>query len=278
MKELGEEGIQIKPTASIGSRLAHFYGRNEAFLIGFCSVTFFLLAWEATVRLGLVDPLFLAAPTQIVASMIELSKTRLWEDIYVSGTELVLGFSISVVVGIPFGLWVGWNRKVGYAFNPFLSGLYATPRIALLPLLIIWVGIGIWSKVLMVFLGAIFPIVMNTMAGVRNADPSLLRVAQTFGASDLHIFRTIILPGSIPFVLTGLRLGVGRAILSVIVAEFYISVRGLGNLISFAGETFQTSQAFAAITIVAFIGLLASLALERLESRFDRWRSPNQSG
>jgi len=129
----------------------------------------------------------------------------------------------------------------------------------------------------MVFLGAIFPIVMNTMAGVRSADPSLLRVAQTFGASDLHIFRTIILPGSLPFVLTGLRLGVGRAILSVIVAEFYVSIRGLGNLISFAGETFQTSKAFAAIMIVAFVGLLASLALERLEARFDRWRSPNQS-
>ena len=104
------EGAQVKTTASIGSRLAHFYGKNEAFLIGFCSVMFFLLAWEATVRLGLVDPLFLASPTQIVASMIELSKTRLWEDIYVSGTELVLGFSISVVVGIPLGLWVGWKE------------------------------------------------------------------------------------------------------------------------------------------------------------------------
>ncbi len=273
---MGDERAQVKVTASIGSRLAHFYGKNEAFLIGFCSVMFFLLAWEAVVQLGLVDPLFLAAPTQIVASMIELSKTRLWEDIYVSGTEFLLGFSISVMVGIPMGLWVGWNRRVRYALNPFLSGLYDTPRIALLPLLIIWVGIGIWSKVLMVFLGAIFPIVMNTMAGVRSADPSLLRVAQTFGASDLHIFRTIILPGSLPFVLTGLRLGVGRAILSVIVAEFYISVRGLGNLISFAGETFQTSKAFAAIAIVALFGLLASLAIERLESRFDRWRSPNQ--
>ncbi len=259
------------------TRLAQLYRKYEAFLIGFSSVMFFLVTWELVVRLGLVDPLFLAAPTQIVVSMIELSETRLWEDIYVSGTELLLGFAISVIVGIPLGLVVGWNRKVRYALNPFLSGLYATPRIALLPLLIIWVGIGIWSKVLMVFLGAIFPIVMNTMAGVRSADPSLLRVAQTFGASDLHIFRTIILPGSLPFVLTGLRLGVGRAILSVIVAEFYVSIRGLGNLISFAGETFQTSKAFAAIMIVAFVGLLASLALERLEARFDRWRSPNQS-
>ena len=260
------------------TRLAKLYRKNEASLIGFSSVMFFLVTWELVVRLGLVDPLFLAAPTQIVVSMIELSETRLWEDIYVSGIELLLGFSISVIVGIPFGLWVGWNRKARYVFNPFLSGLYATPRIALLPLLIIWVGIGIWSKVLMVFLGAIFPIVMNTMAGVRSADPSLLRVAQTFGASDLHIFRTIILPGSLPFVLTGLRLGVGRAILSVIVAEFYVSIRGLGNLISFAGETFQTSKAFAAIMIVAFVGLLASLALERLEARFGRWRSPNQPG
>ncbi len=269
---------QVKPTSSLRTTLAHLYHTHEGFVIGFCSVGSFLVAWESIVKLGFVNPLFLAAPTQILSSILELSQTRLWEDIYVSGTEFLVGFIISVVVGIPFGLWVGWNRKTFYAVNPFLSGLYATPRIALLPLLIIWVGIGIWSKVLMVFLGAIFPIVMNTMAGVRSADQSLLRVAQTFGASDLHLFRTIILPGSVPFVVAGLRLGFGRAILSVIVAEFYVSTRGLGNLISFAGETFQTSQAFAAIVIVAFFGLLGSVALERLESRFDRWRAPSQQG
>ena len=105
----------------------------------------------------------------------------------------VIGFVISVAFGIPFGLWVGWNKRAYYAFNPFLSGLYATPRIALLPLLIIWAGIGIWSKVLMVFLGAVFPIAMNTIAGVRSADQSLVRVARVFGASDLHVFRTVIL-------------------------------------------------------------------------------------
>ncbi|MEE2822400.1 MAG: ABC transporter permease [Acidobacteriota bacterium] len=257
------------------TRWVQIYQKHESSIIGFSSVMFFLIAWESAVRFGWVNALFLAPPTDVAVSLIELSRGRLWEDVYVSGLEFVIGFVISVAFGIPFGLWVGWNKRAYYAFNPFLSGLYATPRIALLPLLIIWAGIGIWSKVLMVFLGAVFPIAMNTIAGVRSADQSLVRVARVFGASDLHVFRTVILPGSVPFLLTGLRLGVGRGILSVIVAEFYASVRGLGNLISLAGETFQTSTAFAGVVIVAFIGFLSSAFLERLESRFDRWRAPN---
>ena len=266
----------MEKTNSHQNRLGRFFQKYESGIIGFSSVVSFLIAWEAAVRFGWVNSLFLAPPTDIVVSLWELSNGRLWEDAYVSTLEFVIGFVFSVLFGIPFGLWVGWNRRAYYACSPFLSGLYATPRIALLPLLIIWVGIGIWSKVLMVFLGAVFPIVMNTIAGVRSVDPSLVRVARVFGASDLHLFRTVILPGSVPFLLAGLRLGVGRGILSVIVAEFYASVRGLGNLISFAGETFQTSTAFAGIVIVAFIGFLSSFFLERLESRFDRWRAPNQ--
>ena len=261
---------------SRSTRWVQFYQKYEEGIIGFSSVTLFLIVWESAVRFGWVNALFLAPPTDIIASLWELSNNRLWTDVYVSGLEFVIGFFFSVAFGIPFGLWVGWNRRAYYAFSPFLSGLYATPRIALLPLLIIWVGIGIWSKVLMVFLGAVFPIALNTIAGVRSADQSLVRVARIFGASDLHVFQTVILPGSVPFLITGLRLGVGRGILSVIVAEFYASVRGLGNLISFAGETFQISTAFAGIVIVAFIGFLSSALLERLESRFDRWRAPNQ--
>lgn len=265
----------IDPRDSRPTRWEQFFQKHEGGIIGCSSVAFFLITWELAVRFGWVNALFLAPPTDIIASLWDLSHGRLWADVYVSSLEFVIGFFFSVVFGIPFGLWVGWNRRAYYAFNPFLSGLYATPRIALLPLLIIWVGIGIWSKVLMVFLGAVFPIVLNTIAGVRSADQSLVRVARIFGASDLHVFRTVILPGSVPFLITGLRLGVGRGILSVIVAEFYASVRGLGNLISFAGETFQTSTAFAGIVVVAFIGFLSSALLERLESRFDRWRAPN---
>ncbi|MEE8348720.1 MAG: ABC transporter permease [Acidobacteriota bacterium] len=260
---------------SYRSRPGGFYQKHEEAILGFSSVMLFLIAWESAVSFGWVNALFLAPPSDVVASLWELSSTRLWGDVYVSGLEFVIGFVLSVILGIPLGLWVGWNRRAYYVFSPFLSGLYATPRIALLPLLIIWVGIGIWSKVLMVFLGAVFPIVMNTISGVRSADQSLVRVARVFGASELQVFRTVIVPGSVPFLITGLKLGVGRGILSVIVAEFYASVRGLGNLISLAGETFQTSTAFAGIVIVAFIGFLSSALLERLESRFDRWRTPN---
>jgi len=220
-----------------------------------------------------INPIFLSSPTAVAQTGFRLfAKGEIWNDLRVSGTEFFWGFFFSIVVGIPLGLAAGWYRRFYYAVDPFISALNATPRIALLPLLIIWVGIGIWSKILIVFLGAVIPICINALAGVRTTDARLLKVARSFGSSEGQIFRTIILPSSVPFLLTGLRLGVGRAMIGVFVGELYAATAGVGFMITVAGATFQTDKVFVGVMIIAIAGVLMIEALTRLERRFDTWR------
>ena len=153
-----------------------------------------------------------------------------------------------------------------------MNFFYSTPRIVLLPLFIIWFGIDMPSKIAVIFLGALFPIIINTMAGVRNTEAALLRVARSFGASDALIFRRVVLPGSVPFILTGFRLGVGHALVGVVVGELVAARHGVGQLIWIAAETFQIPKAFAGVLIIAGTGMLLTTLIQRIENRFQSWR------
>jgi len=167
---------------------------------------------------------------------------------------------------------MGWYTRFQYALDPFVNFLYATPRIVLIPLFIIWFGIDWQSKVAVIFLGALFPQIINTMAGVRNTDAALLRVARSFGASEVLIFQRVVLPGAVPFILTGLRLGVGHALTGLVVAELVAARHGIGKLIQDYGVTFQTPKEFAAIIFIAGTGVLLTWLLQRVENRFQSWR------
>ena len=241
--------------------------------IGTFAVVLALVAWEAAYRLRLVDPLFISAPSRVSIAAVELfAAGGIWNDLRVSGVEFLVGFLLSVVVGIPMGLVMGWYRRLAYVLDPFVNALYATPGVALLPLVVIWLGIGIWSKIAIVFLGAVFPVLLSTYAGVRTTDARLLRGARSFGADDLQIFRTLVLPGSVPFIVTGLRLGVGRALIGVVVGELYAAQAGIGFLIAVAGNQFQTDKVFVGVFPIALAGVASMGALTRLERRFERWR------
>jgi NitT/TauT family transport system permease protein len=194
------------------------------------------------------------------------------KDIRVSGTEFLIGYSLAILVGVLFGIAMGWYRDIAAALQPFVSALYSTPRIALLPLFIIWLGIGIWSKVAVVFLVAMFQILINTEAGVRAADESLIRTARSFGANDWQIFSTIVVPGALPFLIAGLRLGLGQALVGIVVGELYAATAGIGYEIAVAGETFQTDRVFVGIAILALAAIFLMWCLRRLELRFERWR------
>jgi NitT/TauT family transport system permease protein len=150
--------------------------------------------------------------------------------------------------------------------------MYSTPTVALVPLMIIWLGVGIWDKVVIVFLGAFFQIAISVSAGPRLADPRLLRVSQSYGASRWRIFRTVLLPTTVPFILVGLRLGVLRALVGVVVAEFVAATAGLGFLISAAGAHFQTARVFVGIILIASLGVAATSGVRVLERRVERWR------
>jgi NitT/TauT family transport system permease protein len=139
-------------------------------------------------------------------------------------------------------------------------------------MIIIWFGIGIWSKVAIVFLGAFFPICINSLAGVRTVDEELIKAGRSFGANDMRIFKTVVLPSSVPFVLTGLRLGVGRGLVGIVAGELFAATAGIGYLINVAGATFQTAKVFVGIIIICGFGMFLVDMLTRLERKFDRWR------
>jgi ABC-type nitrate/sulfonate/bicarbonate transport system permease component len=163
-------------------------------------------------------------------------------------------------------------ERTSYVFDPFINAMNATPRVALLPLVIIWLGIGILSKVGIIFLGAVFSILINTRDGVKTTPVNLLNTARSFGASEWMVFKTVVVPSTIPFILTGLRLAVGRALVGVLVGELYAATAGIGFMITVAGATFQTDKVFVGVLIFALSGMIGMELLTKLERRFDKWR------
>jgi NitT/TauT family transport system permease protein len=247
--------------------------RNENVLLGSLSMLIFLVLWEAVVRAGLVNPLFSSSPSRIVAAAVEMfADGSIWGHLRVSATEFFSGFALAIVVGVPLGILMGWYSRVNAVLEPFVSALYATPRIALLPLVVIWFGIGLASKVAIVFLGAIFPILVNTITGVRTIDADFIKVARSFGASDRQMFATVALPSSVPMLLTGLRLGLGHALVGIVVGEMYGATQGLGYLIAVAGARFQTDKVMVGIILIAGLGVALTELLRAIERRFERWR------
>ncbi len=242
-------------------------------LINLSSVLVFFLIWEYIGTSGLINPLFISSPSAIVGSAVQwVQEGSIWNDLFVSGAEFVVGFALAIVVGIPFGILLGWYRTFNYIFEPFVFGLNATPRVALVPLFIIWFGIGLWSKVAIVFLGAFFPLVLNAYAGVRTVDDLLLRAARSFGANDWQIFRTITLPSSVPFVLAGLRVGLGHALIGIVIGELVAATAGIGYEMAIAGATFQTARLFVGILLITSAGVFLTGVIGYVERRFDAWR------
>ena len=256
------------------SGLYKFYLKQEKKILGTVSVTLFLVVWELVGGVyQLINPMFMSAPSLVWKAAVQLfSSGEIYNDLYISGTELFWGYTLSAVVAIPFGIMAGWYKRAAYIFDPFINAMNATPRVALLPLVIIWLGIGILSKVGIIFLGAVFPMLINARDGVKTTPVTLLNAARSFGASEWLLFKTVVLPSTIPFILTGLRLGLGRAIVGVMVGELYAATAGIGFMITVAGATFQTDKVFVGVLVFALTGMLGMEGLTRIERRFDKWR------
>ena len=260
--------------AADASKLYKFYLNQEKKILGTVSVVLFLAVWELVGNVyQWINPLFMSAPSLILKAAIELFRSgEIWNDLYVSGVEFFWGFILSVVVGIPFGIAVGWYKRAAYIFDPFVNAMNATPRVALLPLIIIWLGIGILSKVGIIFLGSVFPLIIDTRDGVKTTPVNLLNAAKSFGASQWQIFGSVVLPSTLPFILSGLRLAVGRALIGVFVGELYAATAGIGFMVTVAGATFQTDKVFVGILIFIIVGLVGANVLDRVERHFDKWR------
>jgi ABC-type nitrate/sulfonate/bicarbonate transport system permease component len=281
-QQVTAEEVLLDVRVADASTLFKFYLNQEKKILGSLAVILFLSLWEFMggalsvynpIPVLRVNPMFMSAPSLIAKAGFDLfSSGEIYNDLYVSGIEFFWGYVLSVAVAIPFGIGVGWYKKLSYLFDPFINAMNATPRVALLPLIIIWLGIGIPSKVGIIFLGAVFPMLINARDGVKTTPQNLLNAARSFGASEWQIFKSVVFPSTVPFILTGLRLGVGRALVGVLVGELYAATAGIGFMITVAGATFQTDKVFVGILVFAITGVILTAVLDRAERRFDKWR------
>jgi ABC-type nitrate/sulfonate/bicarbonate transport system permease component len=242
---------------------------NPAITLGTLSVVVLLVVWEAVVRLEIIDPIFLSSPTQILGQTVQqfIVTGSIYPHLWISLQEALLGFALAAIVGVLAGLAMGRMKTVRHLLEPYVMALYSTPTVALLPLFILWFGIGLWSKVIIVFLGGVFAILVNTMAGVEATNQRLIETARAFTATELDIFRDIVLPSSVPYVIAGVRLAIGRVLISVVVAEFYAANQGIGFLINQAGSTYKTSVLFMGILILTLTGVGLSQLLRVFETK-----------
>ena len=215
-----------------------FYHKYEATILGWASVLLFLAIWQAMWSAGKISPLFMSGPSAIAKRFWEdLQHGSLLADFNYSAKNFLIGFVLATIAGVVMGVIVGWYDRISMIASPFLNALYATPRVAMVPLIIIWFGIGIWSKIFIVFISAFFPILVNTVGGIRATDRDLLRAARAFCASDWQIFKTVAIPGAVPFILTGVRQGVALGLIGVVVGEMFGGSQGIGFMVAYGGIT-----------------------------------------
>ena len=256
-----------------GNRLVRFLS-NERLLYGLAGIVVFLLAWEIGSRAGVINEFFFGRPTGIVeAGIREVQTPRFWGDLAASFFEFASGFILAIILGVPVGLAAGRFRRLQYALDPWLNFFNSLPRIALLPVLVIIFGVfGPGSKIAVVFLGAFFSIVIPTMQGVRTTDKRFVDVARSFRASERLMFRSVVIPSTVPFIITGLRLGVARALIGVVTAELYTQTEGIGVLIRRASENSDANRALFGVLLFTISGIVGVESVRRVEARYQKWR------
>ncbi len=287
-EKVAPQDVLLDVSVADASRLYKFYLNQESKILGTSAVIVFLLLWEFMggalsvynpIPILRINPMFMSAPSLIFKAAVGLfSSGEIYHDLKISSIEFFWGYVLAVVVAVPFGILTGWYKRLSYVFDPFVNAMNATPRVALLPLVIIWLGIGILSKVGIIFLGAVFPMLINARDGVKTTPLNLINAARSFGASEWQVFKSVVFPSTLPFLLTGLRIAVGRALVGVLVGELYAATAGIGFMITVAGATFQTDKVFVGVLIFAISGIVLTEILDRIEHRFDKWRPKVGSG
>lgn len=261
---------QARVTPSIWRK---FWRKHHAMVRGAISVVVALMTWELVGRYLLTSKLTFAPLSAVLAEFAKLWGTgELERDITVSFTALGIGFVVAAVVGVAIGSVMGISEVVDEHLDPLISALYATPLVALSPILILALGIGPMSKVAIVFMLAIFPILINTNAGIKSADDSLVEAARSFAATRFDIFHRVLLPSALPFILAGLRLGIGRGLIGVFIGELFGAQSGLGYLISLSSQTFNVPAMFVGVLILSGSGVLFTAIFEYVEYRVAPWR------
>jgi len=240
---------------------------------GAISISAGVVIWEILARLLLENELLIPPPSSVLRSFWTLAVSgKLNKHFEATLTEFAYGFSTACILGIIIGYFMGMVRWFDEIMDPWIATLYSIPVIAIVPLIIIWFGIGLLSKIIVVFKITVVAIILNTAAGIKNLDPVWLELAQSLRLTGWQTTYKIRFPGALPYIITGMRLGVGRALLAVVVAELMASNAGLGYLLRDASETWDSPKLFVTVILLAVIGLVSFNLIKRLERRMAPWR------
>lgn len=258
---------------AVGHPSSGWYRAHERLVLGTLGIVVCLTLWEGLVAAGLLNPLFASSPSRVLTAGAAYFTTGSgFSDLKVTAGEFAWGFTTAAVAGILLGLVMGWFRRFEAFIDPLFNFAYTSPRPALFPLFVIWFGIGVESKIALVFISTIFPVVIATAVGVKTVDRALLNVAWSFSGTTGQVFRTIILPSSVPHIISGIRVGLGHALTAVIFGEMVVSNKGIGHTMTIAANTFNTDLVFCGFILVGAIGLIVTEALRRVERRLETWR------
>ncbi len=250
--------------------LAVRFGSKWAIRIA--SIVAVLVGWQ--IIGSSVNTVLFSTPTGVVSAFVDLSlHTTFPTDLAITLGEFALGFGIAAVIGITVGLAMGRWETLEVALDPYVNALYATPYVALAPIFVLWLGIGFYSLMAVVILSGVFVILLNTLAGAKNVNRNLVETGRVFGFSGVRLYTNIVMPASLPYIITGLRLGIGRAFVGVIVAELLVRLVNLGYLMTYYSELLEVSPGLAIAVTLGLLGLAMTEVLKSVESRLSQWKS-----
>ncbi|ALS21932.1 MULTISPECIES: ABC transporter permease [Paenibacillus] len=256
----------------IRNRVAFLENRTPAYASAL-GIVGIVLMWEALCRTGVVPALFLPSPSAIVTVGWGMLMTgEILENVLASLFRIAAGYALGSFAGIVIGLLLGFFRWVDSVLTPVVYSIYPIPKIALLPLFILWLGIGEMPKLTIIALGVFFPVVINTYAGVKNVDPILIKAAVTFGSNHLSVIRKVTLPASLPTIFAGLKLAAGNSLLLLVAAEMIAADKGIGSMILHYGNLMMTTNLMVGVLLLSLLGLVFNRSLERLERKLLPWK------
>jgi NitT/TauT family transport system permease protein len=267
-------GVVVATPASAPTKRRRAAWWNRIGVIGwrFIALAAFLVIWHLiSIPAG---KLLLPSPLAVFPAFLDLLRSGQLASSTASSLAVFSGgYLLAVIIGVPAGVLMGGFRRLGETLDIYVNGINSTPRVAFIPLIVLWFGLDIEAKIIIVWVTAVFPIIINTYAGVLNTDKDLIEAAKSFGASQGQIFRHIMLPSAIPYIVAGLRIGASLAIIGTVVAELYTALSGLGHLLDQFGNSFQTAKYFVPLLVLIGIGVAISQSLKALEHRLARWKT-----
>ena len=251
-----------------------FAEKHRKMLLGLLSVAIFIGAWHAVFLFAPFNPLFISKPNLIADGLYDLIVSGdLMRNLAVSAVPFVYGFTAAVIVGVPLGIVMGWRVRVGYALDPLMTVFYASPLVALAPLVVIFFGVGVSGKALIIFFLSVFPFIFNACAGVRAVDRLLINVVRSLGGGEKDLYLKVIFPSVLPYIVAGARIAIGRALIGVLVGEFFAASEGIGYSISRFGDIFALDRMFGCILTVMAIAVVFTEGIRWTESAAFPWRA-----